>query len=379
MGPMQAIQCPKCGGSKLTETSPNRRRCDYCGTESVLSVDRSRLELIGSLCPACGFNNEPRVAFCGKCGTPMVRICAGCLARVSLDLAFCSSCGANCETERQALFSKLASLTNKPEGQQLEHVLAYLDRTLKVDPGDVQALAYRGQLRVRRGQWREGVADWADAYGRDPNDTTTRGMLREFISPHIGLLMECGLVDARLTDDLSKRYLGAIRSSLPSLPTQESQTPPPPLGQLSIGLLNRLWPSKAARMEAMYQEKVVAFHLKLPAARALHEGKVSNIQAERKRIERDKAAAFRDLPVMARMCAVALEEQENEKERLRQEVERRKAQEMRDEEARARPAPPAPVVIVRSPSMLGGCCSLPILAGAVLLPALLVALLQILL
>ncbi len=94
MAALQSLSCPKCGSSDLAEIGPNRRKCEHCGAESLLSDDRSRLELIGWECPKCGFNNEISVNFCGKCGVSLSKKCQRCLSEVRRDLNFCPKCGA---------------------------------------------------------------------------------------------------------------------------------------------------------------------------------------------------------------------------------------------------------------------------------------------
>jgi hypothetical protein len=74
-------------------------------------------------------------------------------------------------------------------------------------------------------------------------------------------------------------------------------------------------------MEAMHQERVAAFTEEVRAAQAPHGVRVTQVQEERQRIEKEKAAALADLPALARMCVEALEER---KEQLRLAEERRK-------------------------------------------------------
>lgn len=92
---IKALVCPRCGSPDLEELTWNRRRCRHCGTESVLSSDRTRLQLVEWVCPSCGFNNESGTAFCGQCGAKLTKKCPECGNQIRIDLQFCSFCGAN--------------------------------------------------------------------------------------------------------------------------------------------------------------------------------------------------------------------------------------------------------------------------------------------
>ena len=47
-----------------------------------------------SECVSCGFDNRPGALFCGSCGEQLGRACGTCGEVVSLELAFCTRCGA---------------------------------------------------------------------------------------------------------------------------------------------------------------------------------------------------------------------------------------------------------------------------------------------
>jgi len=94
---IKPLTCPKCGSPDLEEVTWNRRRCRHCGTESVLSSDRTRLQLVEWVCPSCGFNNESGTAYCGQCGAKLTKKCPECSHEIRIDLQFCNFCGANYE------------------------------------------------------------------------------------------------------------------------------------------------------------------------------------------------------------------------------------------------------------------------------------------
>lgn len=92
---IKPLTCPRCGSPDLEEVTWNRRRCRHCGTESMLSSDRTRLQLVEWVCPSCGFNNESGTAFCGQCGAKLTKTCPKCRKNIRIDLQFCNFCGAN--------------------------------------------------------------------------------------------------------------------------------------------------------------------------------------------------------------------------------------------------------------------------------------------
>ena len=94
---LNSLSCPSCGSPDLHVVTSNRRRCEHCGTESVLSSDRTRLVLVQWECPQCGFNNESGAAYCGECGSSLAQTCPVCGNQIRIDLRFCSICGANFE------------------------------------------------------------------------------------------------------------------------------------------------------------------------------------------------------------------------------------------------------------------------------------------
>lgn len=94
---MKPLSCPSCGSPDLDPVTANRWRCEHCGTESILSSDRTRLVLVQWECPQCGFNNESGAAYCGQCGSSLTRTCPTCGNQIRSDLKFCNLCGANYE------------------------------------------------------------------------------------------------------------------------------------------------------------------------------------------------------------------------------------------------------------------------------------------
>jgi predicted RNA-binding Zn-ribbon protein involved in translation (DUF1610 family) len=211
---IQSIACPKCGSPDLTTITWNQRKCNHCGTVSVLSDDRQRLELVGWICPQCGFNNERATTFCGKCGTPLVKICPRCLAEIRFDLEFCSKCGAGYESLHKVLYDALQRALD--QGKNPSHGTKYLTAVLKLDQDDKTALCLRGQMHFNESHWREAVADWGRVYRSDCDYPLVRRLLKEFVDRNLYFLTRPGFVDNRLKNETDQRYLKAIRSKFPS-------------------------------------------------------------------------------------------------------------------------------------------------------------------
>lgn len=99
-----------------------------------------------SECASCGFENRPRALYCGSCGERLGRVCGTCGEVVSLELAFCTSCGAALEPvesgapiveERKVvtvLFADLVGFTGRAE---------------RLDPEDVRRMLAPFHARVK--------------------------------------------------------------------------------------------------------------------------------------------------------------------------------------------------------------------------------------
>ena len=92
---MDKLNCPSCGSPNLTKLNAIEYRCLNCDTLSKLSQDQTFLVLQGWPCPSCGFNNENQSAYCGNCGSKLVKYCTSCRSEVQLAINFCPKCGKN--------------------------------------------------------------------------------------------------------------------------------------------------------------------------------------------------------------------------------------------------------------------------------------------
>lgn len=358
MSSPQPITCPRCGGPDLTEITWNRRRCNHCGTESVLSEDRTRLELIGSECAECGFNNDRGATYCGKCGAALAKICPKCLSEMRLDLAFCPKCGCDYAQQRDAVVTSLLAALDA--GKKPSHWCEYVVGVLRLNPNDWEALVLLGQIRVNESKWRKGVSHWARVHGQDNTYPPVNRQLSQFVSKNLPLLMERGLVDSRIKDDRARRYLAALRSKTP--PT------PPALGQTSLGLLQRYWPSRAERI------------------RKMHDVRLQEHQSQLRRVEATQAEAYDDTLALANMCVEGLEERAERRKRAEELAKQRAAQmdakqrvleakrRSRDaNRARAREATKQKraaeqVVVVERQKKRSGCCCLPVALVLTIIP-----------
>jgi predicted RNA-binding Zn-ribbon protein involved in translation (DUF1610 family) len=304
MTSVKPITCPACGSSDLIELAWNRHKCRHCGTESLLSEDRRQLELLGWVCSKCGFNNDVRTTFCGKCGDPLVKICPKCLFEMRVDLEFCSECGANYDSFRKSVLEALQRTLDS--GGKSKHGAQYLGAVLKLNPDDKQALSLRGQMHLNESNWRQAIADWGRVYRRDAGYPPVQRQLRQFIDQNQHLLLTRGYVDDRLKDERTRHLLEVIRTEVPQ--------PPPAPGKTSMNLLQQFWPTKARQMEQMYDARVRDF------------------EARRDEIMRAHSEAYGNLLTLAQMCVEGLEEAAERKKQ----AEERKRQEQAEKERQQR-------------------------------------------
>ena len=323
MSTVNPIGCPMCGSSDLEEITWNRRKCNNCGTESLLSDDRVTLEIIGFQCPACGFNNARSVTFCAKCGAALVKVCAKCLSQVGIEHQFCSDCGGECATERNQLLDSLRQ--GMAWGEKHEHALRYIETALRLHPADKELRCLRGQVHLSQSQWRQAVSDWGIVYEADPQYVPVRDLLRGFIDENMYLLTTPGLVDDRVKDEHSMRRLRTIQAEAPAaLLSYRPPKPPRPPGRTSVNLLRRAWPDMAIRMEEMHQERLDALELQAQRSQEAYQVKEAEHDQQCQRYEQDRAETLEDLLTLASLCVEAREE---EARRERIEAERRRQQE----------------------------------------------------
>jgi tetratricopeptide (TPR) repeat protein len=362
----KAISCPACGSSDLIELAWNRRECAYCGTESRLSDDRTRLEMLGWVCPGCGFNNATKTTFCGKCGVALVKICPKCLAEMRSDLEYCSSCGANHDQYRESLMDAMKAGLDK--GRVSAHGKQYVEAVLRLNPEDKQALVVRGQVYLQQSHWRQAVSDWSKAYQLDATYAPVREQLDQFIGKNIRVFLTPGLLDDRLKDDRTRHYLKDIR--------RKSPPPPSPLGETSMSLLRSLWPEKAKRMEEM------------------HEAKLEEYSRICEQIERAQEKTRQALIALAQMCVEGLEEEAKRQRQAEERARQRRAEKARKQEhqrakqqardaqraaaqqgTQPQAAPRQQIVVVeREKRQRRRCCCFPLTLALTLIPLLILAL-----
>lgn len=85
--------------------SPDERFLEICTqiTESRNRINSLNSEIDGikkaAVCPKCGAKNSDESAFCGSCGSQMVKalpaqkFCSGCGKQMPVEDVFCSNCG----------------------------------------------------------------------------------------------------------------------------------------------------------------------------------------------------------------------------------------------------------------------------------------------
>jgi class 3 adenylate cyclase/tetratricopeptide (TPR) repeat protein len=97
-----------------------------------------------SSCAACGFANPAGALFCGNCGTALGRPCPSCGTVVSLELAYCTSCGASLEEEQ-----RVAAEERKFVTAVFVDLVGFTGRSERLDPEDVRAFLAPYHVRAK--------------------------------------------------------------------------------------------------------------------------------------------------------------------------------------------------------------------------------------
>lgn len=126
---IKALNCPNCGGS-IPDTS---KVCSFCGSRVILSDDRQKFVLAGTICPKCGLDNKEQHRFCSKCGDKLFKECPKCHREIGLDSIHCPFCGDNIDNaskEREIELARYKEVLSQLElveqkVKQLEQTLEY--------------------------------------------------------------------------------------------------------------------------------------------------------------------------------------------------------------------------------------------------------------
>lgn len=117
---VKALNCPNCGAS-IPDTS---KACGHCGSRVILSDDRQKFVLAGTICPKCGLDNKEQHRFCSKCGEKLFKECLECKREIGLDAVHCPFCGNNIANAAKEKEIALANRSNSiKQLQQLLHEL----------------------------------------------------------------------------------------------------------------------------------------------------------------------------------------------------------------------------------------------------------------
>ncbi len=94
---VKELACPSCGANLPDSASG----CSDCGAEVILSDDRTKFHLVGTLCLKCGENNKDTYRHCSKCGASLIRRCPSCGNDMSTSAVHCPKCGMSEEDYNQ--------------------------------------------------------------------------------------------------------------------------------------------------------------------------------------------------------------------------------------------------------------------------------------
>lgn len=210
----------------------------------------------------------------------------------------------------------------------------HLDRALKLAPELVpyRYLEYylQGVFANERQKVRVAVGHWIQAFRLDPAAPIARETLQQFVHEHQARLSQSIVAkQPGLTPEQQEALnilSGRARAATQRVPG--APRTPHPLGKTSMRLLRKYAPARAAALEQMYTERVAAHAAAVEqyeqrrhvltaqneTALAAHEERLRHVRA--------------NLPLLAELCAIALELeiQQQEVERRQQEAERRRAE-----------------------------------------------------
>lgn len=133
---LEPLRCPKCGaGTDLSEEDSAafglRVTCSYCGTLSVLVVNRQLRVSRGSerVCTECGLVASRKARFC-QCGANLTKKCEACSRETAIDHVRCDQCGVNLgRAEYRVIVNIKPPDEAKPAAQWKEELRGYLDES----------------------------------------------------------------------------------------------------------------------------------------------------------------------------------------------------------------------------------------------------------
>ena len=129
MAQVKSLNCPNCGDS-IPDTS---KACPSCGSRVILSDDRQKFVLAGTICQKCGLDNKEQHRFCSKCGEKLVKECPKCHKEIGLESVHCPFCGNNLDTaakEREMELTRYKEVLSQLEF--VEQKVKQLEQTLEI-------------------------------------------------------------------------------------------------------------------------------------------------------------------------------------------------------------------------------------------------------
>jgi hypothetical protein len=149
---VRSLNCPNCGGS-IVDTS---KACSFCGSRVILSDDRQKFILAGTICLKCGFDNKEQHRFCSKCGETLFKECPICDREIGLDSKHCPACGENIDSaEKQKNIDKEKIKDIRKESDHLWRTVSTLNAKMLELQKDDKKFKKKGAMSVF---WYPGIA-----------------------------------------------------------------------------------------------------------------------------------------------------------------------------------------------------------------------------
>jgi hypothetical protein len=313
---MAERSCPRCNHA----VDPSWKLCPFCGA-ALTSKPAAR--------PTEDRSHAGPLKITAPDASPVVRLacpaCGGALPLPAANIEYlpCPFCASSLRLRRAAgeVNLELAEQVGRKIGQQVGQ---QMDAKFRLQQAQIHQI--HAEQAYAQGQIRPAVLNWIRAYELAPDYQPAAVWLRQFVGTHQNdLLGPLGVAPPGLSSQ-DRQVLQELRSdptrrraSLPPAPDA-----PPALGKLSLALLRKISPTRAAVIESMYAERVAQYE----AQRTQHEAERKTITAKREQSIREwqerNQAIRRDAPLMARLCLSVVEEAER---RLQEEIRRRQEEE----------------------------------------------------
>jgi hypothetical protein len=201
----------------------------------------------------------------------------------------------------------------------------------------------RSMLESEHGETQAAIGYLIAAYQLMPDAIPAHGQLRKFVEAHEAKLTQTIARSLPGLDSADAERLKLLNSNPDSVPRSKLRAPATPrdLGKISMRLLRKLSSARAAAIEQMHTERLVAHQTAVTTYEAQREQSDTQHEAMRADWQARVGAIRGDLATMARLCLAVVAEEERRRlaeEQRQAEIEqrRREAEQRRTENEQRR-------------------------------------------